>query len=259
MTLADYCWMSGEAGHFSTLGDAVWQYMDAVGGYMEPAFGPAVIDAIDFNDACFEVAAFSTWGVPSEFGLSFTLDDDPIRELRPDTELADVPVERPPLLEMDHLEGFDFSSFQLLLNHRGRTRVLSSPMVDRRVIRPFLIYTGVPILVGTWTSERRSATQPGGTIFTEELERTDWWTIRVRGEAPSDQPPELNAWRAQLLRVAFAAAGKRMDANCLSTCGCPLGRVCDDGVCVSRHEGGCRVDADCCGGRCGDDGMCDWP
>ena len=259
LTLADFCALSGTSSEVPNLPDAVEMFTQGTFPIL-----PQHMAEIRFSEACEQIASFSLWGEEPGWNMSLGFRGE---EALPDvslTALEAYPIEVPPLLTIDNLLSYHDAEATARLTPEGAER-FASRIADPELTLldligwTFLIHTdSAPIMTGKMWSMAISAITEGPLLHIEGLEETHFSTLRFELPPPGGGPAHPPTFHRSIMMSHLAATGRLLDARCISTCGCPQGRACQEGVCEAL-EGGCASDADCCLGRCGSGGVCESP
>ncbi len=249
ITLADYCALSGTTSEVPSLSELV-PTVDDVDGMQW--MNPMSDITIEMDDGCDEVAAFTVWAEPHEWHLSLGQEGEPFPV--GGWSLDEFPIEAPPLLTIDTIAGLEHATATLHLTQAGQDQVRARFAEPSSLAgRPFVIHTAEHELEeGIVMSTVVSSTRDRTVFLIEDVVSSDYGEIRFYQSYPAEDPAPLYGLTTGLL----AAEGKLFDAACISTCGCPQGRSCREGICQPLTGGGCQGDDDCCLGTCGDDGRC---
>jgi hypothetical protein len=248
ITFSDFCPLSGASADVSSLADLYDRLREADG--MQWLFGGEAW--AELGDACAAVAGYTVWGEPHHWRLSLGREGEPF----PDSgySVADYPLEAPPLLEIDDVDWLERDTATLQLTDSGSWRLAERfAEADALVGREFLIHSAEHALHdGLVLSGVISSSRDRTVFLVEDLAIDDYSAIHFFESYPGDRPAAFTGLTTALL----AAEGKLLDAACISTCGCPEGRACREGECLSLPGDACWSDADCCLAQCGADGRC---
>ena len=236
ITLADYCGLPGAPVELSVL-DLVEQ---------EPlgwdTGGPVQVEA---SPECGEIAAFSMWGMTPSWNLSWMPNTREVPSAP--WSLADIDLDPVPLLRLDNVRSYERATATVIVDggRLGDATPNASP-------RPglFVVHTDdSALMAGLFWTYVLSSLPPDGApvIFYEQLNEDAYGAVRFYNH-PGMSPARPMPGYAEVHDAQIASLGRLLDANCLSSCGCPRGRACRDGVCSAVAR--CAADPDCCLGTC---------
>ncbi len=238
ITMADYCAYSGTAPRSGALSDLPWQELGL----------PVGRDGhLHFSAACAEIATFTLFGEAAAAAFS-RLDPEQRPPDEPYAPLSDFALLAPPLFDLDAIESYTAATQQLYLDSDAAAR-LAALAPEVFLGNPFLIHSPTyPLVWGRFVSQFMAAVIPGPVCLREDLVAAHYRVLTLQNGHPSGEP-FAEPLPLAALGYRVAARGRQLDAACISSCGCPEGRACDNGRCAPRTWG-CLSAADCCLGQC---------
>lgn len=237
ITLADYCVLPGAEGAVPLA--------SVVEGEMGPWDMRGADWALEASDDCDRVAAFSMMGAEPSWNLSWEPDATEVPSLP--ASLEDLDRDPVPLLTLADVESYEAATATFKASG-GRLGDVSTNVAPRPAV--FIAHTDeAPLWIGVFWSEVMSSLPPDNApvILYEQLAADGNAAVQVV-EYPSRAPARPGPGYDSSLAAQFAAERKQLDPHCISSCGCPLGRACVEGICAAMD--GCTRDSDCCLGAC---------
>ncbi len=242
ITLADFCSLSGT--------DTQLTLAEVIEEFSPEWFAPGGDVTLEASPECDEVAAFTLWGAEPRWNLSW---EPNTREVPTEPwRLAEIQFDPLPLATLEDVVSYEAQTATLVLGG-GRLGETAPNAAPRPAL--FVVHSDdQAFMVGLFWTVILSSLPPEGApvVLYEQLTADSYETVRF-SMYPMPGPARPPASTVGMHDANLAARGKLLDARCLSSCGCPGGRACRDGVCASAPR--CSSDSDCCLAVCRD-GVC---